>query len=379
MHHAPRVIISPGEAQPLLQRVELGDLRLPNRIVMAPLTRSRATNDGLVPTELYARYYAQRASAGLIVSEGTWISPSAIGWNDVPGLFTPEQISGWRRVTEAVHRAGGLIFAQLWHTGSVSHPVFFDGHPPLGPSPINPLVQAPTRQGRNDTVTPREMDLSDINSAVRDFAEAANNAMRAGFDGIQLQAGFQYLINQFLHTRTNQRTDQYGGSRENRARFLFEVLDAVSETVGAERVGVKTGPALSEEGMFVTTEETIPTSDYVIGRLNEYRLSHLLLMGAMADLSATPAAELAGDGMYLRYRHRYRGTLIANVGIDQQRGNRLIAENLADLVAFGRPFIANPDLPMRFARGADLVDPDRSRLYSGGPRGYVDYPAMETE
>jgi N-ethylmaleimide reductase len=362
------------ETQPLLRSYETGIYRLANRVVMAPLTRCRATNPELVPTELHVEYYAQRASAGLIITEGTWVSRDAVGWHDVPGLFTDAQVRAWSAVTEAVHRKGGVIFAQLWHTGSTSHPDFFAGTPPLAPSAVNPGLRSPTPSGNQPTVTPRAMTLDDIRTTIDDFAAAAANARRAGFDGVQLQAGFSYLISQFLNPRTNVRTDAYGGSIENRARLLFDVLDAVGERIDIETVGVKAGPAWAEHGEFVSTSDTLDTTEYVVDRLNEYPLAHWLLMGAMADLSDRPLSDLQGDGMFKYFRPRYRGTLIANVGMTRERGNRLVAEQLADLVAFGETFIANPDLPARFADHAPVAKPDRALHYTPGPHGYTDYP-----
>jgi N-ethylmaleimide reductase len=363
--------------QPLLRPYHMGEYQLANRVVMAPLTRCRATNPDLVPTELHARYYAQRASAGLILTEGSWVSRDAVGWHDVPGLFTDAQIRGWSAVTEDVHQAGGVIFAQLWHTGSSSHPDFFSGTAPLAPSAVNPGVRSPTPSGNKPTVVPRAMTKDDIRTTIADFAAAAENAMRAGFDGVQLQAGFNYLISQFLNPRTNVRTDAYGGSMENRARLLFDVLDAVGDRIGISRVGVKAGPAWSEHGEFVSSADTLATTEYVVDRLNEYPLAHWLLMGAMADLSGGPLSGLQGDGMFSHFRPRYRGTIIANVGMTRDRGNRLIEEGLADLVAFGETFIANPDLPARFVALARIEKSDRALHYTPGPHGYTDYPRYE--
>jgi N-ethylmaleimide reductase len=362
------------ETQPLLQPYRMGEYQLASRIVMAPLTRCRATNPDLAPTELHTQYYSQRASAGLIITEGTWISRDAIGWHDIPGLFTEAQVRGWSAVTDAVHREGGVIFAQLWHAGSTSHPDFFGGTPPLAPSAVNPGLRSPTPSGNQPTVTPRAMTQDDIRATINDYATAAANAARAGFDGVQLQAGFSYLISQFLNPRTNVRTDAYGGSIENRARLLFEVLDAVGERIGIERVGIKAGPAWAEHGEFVSTADTLATSEYVVDRLNDYPLAHWLLMGAMADLSGGPLSGLQGDGMFDYFRPRYRGTLIANVGMTRERGNHLIADGLADLVAFGQQFIANPDLPERFAARVPIARSDRSLHYTPGPHGYTDYP-----
>jgi N-ethylmaleimide reductase len=364
---------------PLLRPIRLGDLDLPNRVVMAPLTRMRAANAELAPTHLHADYYAQRASAGLIVSEGVFVSPEAVGWADVPGLWSEAQVRGWSVVTEAVHHAGGRIVAQLWHTGSLGHPDFAAGQAPKSASAVNPLQQSVTATGRKDTVVPRVMDKDDIRRTVADFGRAARNAIAAGFDGVQIQGGYHYLFNQFLNIRTNLRTDEYGGSVENRARFLFEVLETVADAVGAHRTGVKTGPTTSETGEFVSSDETLTTSEYVIGRLNEFDLSHLLLMGAMVDQSSTPLAALAGDGMFRHFRNLYRGNIIANVDIDRARGNRLIKDGLADMVAFGRPFIANPDLPARFALDAPLAKVDWRKVYGPTAEGYTDYPTLEAQ
>jgi N-ethylmaleimide reductase len=363
--------------QPLLRPYQMARYPLANRVVMAPLTRCRATNPDLVPTELHARYYAQRASAGLIITEGTWISRDAAGWHDVPGLFTDAQVRGWSVVTEAVHQHGGVIFTQLWHTGSTSHPDFFSGTPPLAPSAVNPGLRSPTPSGDQPTVTPRAMTRVDIRTTINDYATAAANAVRAGFDGVQLQAGFNYLISQFLNPRTNTRTDAYGGSIKNRARFLFEVLDAVGDRIDIGRVGVKAGPAWAERGEFVSTADTLATTEYVVERLNDYPLAHWLLMAAMADLNGGPLSDLQGDGMFSYFRPRYRGTLIANVGMTRERGNHLIANGLADLAAFGETFIANPDLPARFAALAPIARSDRALHYTPGPHGYTDYPPYQ--
>ncbi|HEY6577288.1 MAG TPA: alkene reductase [Mycobacterium sp.] len=364
----------PGQA--LLTPYRMGDLDLSNRVVMAPLTRCRATDADLAPTELHAEYYAQRASAGLIVTEGIWVSRDAIGWRDVPGLFTDEQVRAWSAVTDAVHRLGGVLFAQLWHAGSISHPDFFGGIAPLAPSAINPEMRAPTPTGSKPTTTPRAMTKHDIASTVGDFATAAANAMRAGFDGVQLQAGYSYLISQFLNPATNHRTDAYGGTIANRARMLFDVLDAVGARIDIGRVGVKTGPAWAESGRFRSTDDTLATAEYVADRLDDYPISHWMLMGAMADLTDTPLHALGGDNMFLHFRPRFHGTLMANVDMTQTRGNRLLATNTVDLVAFGQAFIANPDLPERFGAGASLASPDHATYYTPGAQGYTDYPAL---
>ncbi|WP_423357749.1 alkene reductase [Dyella halodurans] len=343
---------------------------------MAPLTRMRATSSNQVPTKLQARYYAQRASAGLIIGECTAISPDGFGWADTPGLWSADQVRGWRVVTDAVHEAGGRIVAQLWHTGAMSHPDFFNGVPPMSASDINPEQQSVTPLGHKPTVTPRPMSKQDIRDTVRDYGRAARNAMEAGFDGVQLQANYLYLIAQFLARGTNKRTDEYGGSVENRARLLFESLESILREVDATRVGIKVGP-MHLSGPLAADEETLPTAEYVINRLNDYDLSHLLLMGTNTDVTGSPIEHLAGVAMFEHFRKLYRGTLIANVDMDARRAERLIATGLADLVAFGRPYIANPDLVERLAADASLNDVDWSTVYASGPNGYVDYPALE--
>jgi N-ethylmaleimide reductase len=358
----------------LLTSHVMAGLQLPNRVVMAPLTRSRATNPELAPTALHVKYYAQRASAGLIITEGVWVSRDAVGWHDVPGLFTDTQVKAWSAVTEAVHAAGGRIFAQLWHSGSSSHPDFFSGTPPLAPSAVDPGLRSHTLSGLRPTVVPRAMTRADIAATVADYAQAAANAVHAGFDGVQLQAGFSYLISQFLNPATNLRADEYGGSVQNRARLLFDILDAVGERIALNRVGVKAGPAWAEHGAFRSNQDTLDTSDYVISRLNDYPISHLLLMTAMADLSGRPLEKLQGRGTYEHFRPLFNGTLIANVAITPEEGNTLVGGDLVDLVALGQPFIANPDLPARLATGVTLSAPDPATFYTPGPVGYTDYP-----
>ncbi len=361
--------------QPLFTPVQMGKLQLPNRIIMAPLTRMRASNRGHVPSELHVEYYAQRASAGLIVGECTEISPDAYGWADTPGLWSPEQVRGWRAVTEAVHQGGGLIYAQLWHTGAMSHPEFFHGALPMSASAVNPEQESVTPSGRKPTVAPRPMSKNEIRRAVAEFGTAAKNAMEAGFDGVQIQANYLYLIAQFVNSATNLRQDEYGGSTVNRARFLFEITETVLEQVEPGRVGIKIGP-MHLSGPFAANADTLPDIEYVIKKLNDYDLAHLLLMGATTDFTGSPLEELAGDGMFQHFRPLYQGHLIANVEMTQDRGNRLIEAGLADSIAFGRPYIANPDLPMRFLTGANLNEVSWPTVYASGPKGYTDYPSL---
>ena len=355
----------------------LGDLQLKNRIVMAPLTRTRAENQGKVPNELMAEYYAQRAGAGLIITEGTFVSEQGQGWYGAPGVYNAEQAAGWKRVTDAVHSAGGLIFVQLWHQGSVSHrSLHDDGRLPLGPSAVNPEQLIHVKGGKIPSETPREMSLHDIKQAVKDFRHAAQVARDAGFDGVQIQGGFVYLFQQFLHEVTNRRTDQYGGPLENRARLLFEALEAVLEVWPSNRVGVKAGPMMSEHGAFRATDETLRTSEYVYRKMAGYKLSHMLLMRQMADLTGTPIEHMSGDAVVHHFRRLYTGTLILNVGINAQHGARLIAEGAGDLVAFGRDYIANPDLAERIRRDAPLNEPRPEYFYGSSATGYTDYPTL---
>jgi N-ethylmaleimide reductase len=358
--------------QPLFTSVRMGKLQLRNRIVMAPLTRMRAANSGHAPTALHAQYYAQRASAGLIIGECTEISPDAYGWADTPGLWSAEQVRGWRRVTDAVHKQGSLMYAQLWHTGAMSHPDFFEGALPMSASDVNPEQESVTPLGRKPTVAPRPMTKDEIRQTVADFGNAAKNAMEAGFDGVQIQANFLYLIAQFLNSATNLRNDEYGGSVVNRARFLFEITENVLERVDPGRVGIKIGP-MNLTGPFVANPDTLPGMEYVIKKLNDYDLAHLLLMGATTDFTGSPLEHLAGDGMFQHFRPLYNGHIIANVDMTQERGNRLIEAGWADSIAFGRAYIANPDLPERFLVDAPLNEVSWPTVYASGPEGYTDY------
>jgi N-ethylmaleimide reductase len=386
-----------SQPQPLFTPVQMGKLQLSNRIVMAPLTRMRAANPGHVPSELHVEYYAQRASAGLIIGECTEISPDAYGWADTPGLWSAEQVRGWRAVTEAVHQKGGLMYAQLWHTGAMSHPDFFDGALPMSASDVNPEQESVTPLGKKPTVVPRPMSKDEVRRTVAEFGTAAKNAVEAGFDGVQIQANYLYLIAQFLNSATNLRQDEYGGSTVNRARFLFEITETVLEQVEPGRVGIKIGPmnipsltpgyrprggtevgSVKISKPFAANADTLPDMEYVITRLNDYNLAHLLLMGATADFTGSPLEELAGDGMFQHFRPLYQGHLIANVEMTQERGNRLIEVGLADSIAFGRPYIANPDLPMRFLTGAQLNEVGWPTVYASGPKGYTDYPTLIT-
>jgi N-ethylmaleimide reductase len=361
---------------PLFTPHRMGDLDLPSRIVMAPLTRMRAGTEDHVPTELQAEYYAQRATAGLIITEGVAISPDGFGWANTPGLWTDAQIRGWCRVTDAVHAAGGRIVVQLWHTGAMSHPDLRNGSLPVSASDVDPEQRSVTPVGRVPTVAPQPMTRDDIRRTVADYARAARNAMIAGFDGMQIQANYLYLLAQFLNRATNRRIDEYGGEIEGRARILFEVVEAILAEVDPSKVGVKIGP-MHETGPFAANDETLPMAEYAIRELSGYGLSHLLMMGNTTDFTGTPLEKLMGDGMFQHFRPIFRGTLIANVDMTAERGNRLIVDGIADLVAFGRPYIANPDLVERLKTGAPLAEIDWSTVYAAGRHGYTDYPSIQ--
>lgn len=340
---------------------------------MAPMTRSRADNPGHVPTDLMAEYYTQRATAGLIISEGVYVSREAAGYINVPGIYTPEQVAGWQKVTSAVHAHGGNIFVQLWHVGRMSHPDLLGGQLPLSASALNPHAQVFTPSGMKDTVAPAEMTVAQIKQTVQDFVQGAKNAFAAGFDGLEIHSSNGYLFHQFFNGTSNHRTDEYGGSIENRARFFFEVLDALQAAgVDLGRVGARLNPSL--DGLFGMTldAETIPTFDYIVGRLNDYGLAYLHLSEPFTDVSNNPFAE---PHIARRYRPLYRGTLIINGGFDQEKGNKVIADGDADLVAFGTLYISNPDLVERFAQHLPLAKGDKNTFYTPGPKGYTDYPA----
>ena len=348
------------------------NIDLKNRVVMAPMTRSRADNEGKVPTdELHGLYYEQRASAGLIITEGSQVSERAVGYINTPGIYTDAQVKGWKNVTKRVHDKGGKIFIQLWHVGRMSHPDFHNGELPLSASAINPNAQSYTPEGFKDTVTPKEMTIEDIKTTIEDFKNAAANAVKAGFDGVEIHSSNGYLFQQFFNGTSNKRTDDYGGSIENRARFFFEVLDAMKEVIPQEKIGVRFNPSL--HGIFGMTmdEETIPTFEYIIKKLNDYNLAYVHLSEPFTDVSDIPYAvtEIAKH-----FRPLYNGTLMINSEFDQEKGNKIIEDGFADLVAYGKPFISNPDLVERFENHLDLANWDQDTFYVPGAKGYTDYP-----
>jgi N-ethylmaleimide reductase len=348
------------------------NITLKNRIVMAPMTRSRADNEGNVPTdELHGLYYEQRASAGLIITEGAQVSKQAVGYIYTAGIYSDEQVAGWKRVTKRVHDAGGKIFIQLWHVGRMSHPDFHNGELPLSASALNPEAKSFTPEGFKDTVTPKEMTIEDIKKTVQDFKNAAANAVKAGFDGVEIHSSNGYLFHQFFNGSSNKRTDAYGGSTENKARFFFEVLDAMKEVIPQEKIGARFNPSLN--GLFGMTmdEDTIPTFEYIIKKLNDYNLAYIHLSEPFTDVSEIPYAvsEIAKH-----FRPLYNGTLMINTSFDKEKGNKIIEDGLADLVAYGKPFISNPDLVERFENNLELADWDQDTFYTTGAKGYTDYP-----
>jgi N-ethylmaleimide reductase len=365
------------QQEPLFTEFKLGELQLKNRIVMASLTRGRADNADLAPTELHAQYYAQRASAGLIITESTWVSRNAIGFVNLPGIYSREQIVGWKMVTNAVHTKGGKIFLQIAHSGAVSHPDFFNGRLPLGPSAINPQEKSFTAKGFKDTVTPVAYTTLEIKATVDEFRQAARNAREAGFDGVEIHAQVFTLIPQFLSPATNQRTDEYGGSTENRARIFFEILDAVRTVFDNKRIGIKFTPALFNSGIIKPDSTTLQTYAYILEKLGGYDLGYLHLVGPAVELAGTVLDQVKAD-YFGHFRQLYKGTIMANLGFGHASGNEILAKGNADLVSLGTPFIANPDLVERFQRDIALAVPDAGTFYSGGATGYTDYPVATT-
>ena len=355
----------------LFEPVQLGPCRLRNRIVMAPLTRSRATAAG-VPTALMAEYYGQRASAGLIVAEGTNISPQARGYAWTPGLYTPEQVQAWRAVTASVHARGGHIFPQLWHVGRISHPALQPGGVlPVAPSAICPQATAFTEAGFVPCVTPHALTIDEIAGIVGDYRQAAVNALVAGFDGVEIHAANGYLIDQFLRDSTNQRTDAYGGTREKRARLLLEVVSAAVSACGAGRVGVRLSPLSPVNGAALDSDPAA-TYGFVVARLSQLGIAYIHVIEGVTQ----GAREVAGGFDLQTLRRAFSGCYMANNGYDLPLALEARRRRLADLISFGRLYIANPDLVERLRCGAPLSEPDRATFFGGGAAGYTDYPTL---
>ncbi|MGK7909514.1 MAG: alkene reductase [Synechococcus sp.] len=357
---------------PVLSPIQLGPYELPNRMVMAPLTRNRA-GEGNVPHTLNANYYRQRASAGLIITEASQISPQGVGYPRTPGIHSAEQVDGWKIVTDAVHEQGGHIFLQLWHVGRISHPSLQpNGQLPVAPSAIVPSTgQAMTYQGMQDFVVPRALELDELPEIVRDYRKAAENAAAAGFDGVEVHSANGYLLDQFLRDGSNKRSDRYGGSLENRTRLLLQVTQAVVDVWGGDRVGVRFSPG----GTFndALDSDPIVTFDYATAALNTFNLAYL-------HIKESDAADIRYGGQFIpagRYRNIFNGLVMTNGGYDKQKGNEAIASGKVDLVAYGQSFIANPDLPQRFQLDAPLNAPNPGTYYGGGAEGYTDYPTLD--
>lgn len=350
----------------LFDPIRIGDLELSNRVIMAPLTRARAVGGGRVPNDLMARYYAQRASAGLILSEATAVSPQGVGYADTPGIWSDEQVAGWRKVTDAVHAAGGRIFLQLWHVGRISDPIFLDGDLPVAPSAIAPAGHVSLVRPQRPYVTPRALDLDEIPGIVQAYRHGAENAKRAGFDGVEIHGANGYLLDQFLQDSTNKRTDVYGGSIENRARLLLEVTDACIDVWGADRVGVH----LSPRGQAHDIHDSNPgeTFGYVVRALDKRGVAFICVREPLQETRLVPELKAA-----------FRGVFIANDTLTKTTAQQLLDAGEADAVAFGKLFIANPDLPRRLQIDAPLNEPRPETFYQPGEAGYIDYPALETQ
>jgi N-ethylmaleimide reductase len=353
----------------LFSPVRLGALQLPNRLLMAPMTRNRAAA-GNVPTELNATYYAQRATAGLIITEATQVSPQGVGYPGTPGIHTGEQVAGWRLVTRAVHQAGGRIFLQLWHVGRISHPDLQpEGALPVAPSAVAPAGQAMTFTGPQPFVTPRALAAEEIPGVVAQFAAGARRARDAGFDGVEIHGANGYLPDQFLRSGSNTRTDLYGGSPANRARFLLEVTAAVCEAWGdSGRVGVRLSPTSAYNDM--RDDDPLATFSHAAAALGELGLAYLHVVEARPVADGQPYLTPA-------LRRAFGGPLVINGGLDRDSAEAALRNGEGDAASFAVKFLANPDLPRRFAAGAPLNLPDRATMYGGGAKGYTDYPVLD--
>lgn len=364
--------LNEASASDLFQPVMLGGLRLANRIVMAPLTRSRAGR-GDVPRELNAEYYAQRASAGLIITEATQISQQGKGYAFTPGIYSEDQVAGWRRVTDAVHARDGHVFCQLWHVGRISHPDLQQGGQlPVAPSAIRPGGQAFTETGFKPHVTPRALETDEIPGIVRDYAHAAECAKRAGFDGVEIHSANAYLLDQFIRDSTNHRTDRYGGPVANRIRIVLEVAEAVTSVWGGAQVGIRLSPITPSVGETPLDSDPMGTYGAAVEALNRFGLAYMHMIEGETQGSRQ---EIKGVS-FQRLRRMFNGLYMANNGYTREMALRARQENLADLICFGRPFIANPDLVERLRLDAPLAEASKATLYGGDASGYTDYPAL---
>ncbi|MGZ8546566.1 MAG: alkene reductase [Sulfuricurvum sp.] len=353
----------------LFSPIKIGNYNLKNRIFMAPMTRCRSLENN-VANAMMAHYYAQRASAGLIITEATQISTQGIGYPYTPGIHTSDQVQGWKKVTKAVHENGGTIFLQLWHVGRISHPAYHNGDLPIAPSAIKPAGSIYTYDGMKEFVAPRALTLDEIKIVVQEYVTGAKNAMKAGFDGVEIHGANGYLIDQFLRDGTNHRDDEYGGSVENRARFLFEIIEGITSAIGSDKTGVR----LSPSGTFNDMKDSDPEKhfSYICEKLNLFDLAYLHIIDALDGDIRHGANVVALTDL----RVVYKGILIANGAYDQERGNLAIKNGEADAIAFGTLFLANPDLPERFKENAELNAPDTNCFYTQDEKGYLDYPTI---
>jgi N-ethylmaleimide reductase len=373
-----------ASAELLFQPYRLGPLMLPHRIVMAPLTRSRARQPGNVPSSLNACYYAQRASAALIISEATQVSMQGQGYAWTPGIHSREQVEGWRLVTDSVHEAGGRIFLQLWHVGRISHPALQPDHMlPVAPSAVTPAGQAFIENERGEGqlvpfVRPRALQIEEMPYVVQQYARGARNALAAKFDGVEVHGANGYLIDQSISSSTNLRTDAYGGPVERRARFLIEVVEAVSAVWGPDRVGVRLSPLGQMNDISDSDPEA--TFGYIAETLSDFRFAYLHIVNPAAPaLEKGQPPDARAERMLALIRQKYRGTLIVAGGFDHDHAEQWLEESKADLIALGRKFLANPDLPERFKEHKPLNADDPSTYYGGGAKGYTDYPSLAQE
>jgi N-ethylmaleimide reductase len=380
VRHTPRAVSAP-DTEVLFQPYRLGPFKLPHRIVMAPLTRSRARQPGNVPSPLAACYYAQRASAALIVSEATQVSMQGQGYAWTPGIHSREQVEGWRQVTKAVHQANGLIFNQLWHVGRISHPALQpDNMLPVAPSAIIPDGKAFIENERGEGelvpfVRPRALTIEEIPYVVAQYVRAARNAQAADFDGVEIHAANGYLLDQFIETGTNRRTDTYGGPVENRTRLLFEIAEALTPVWGPDRIGVRLSPLGKMNDIHDDNPEA--TFGYTAERLSDYGLAYFHIVNpALEQMESGKEPDPQALGMVKLIRKNYKGTLIVAGGFQADSAARWLREGNADLIAFGRKFIANPDLPERLRIGAPFNVDDPTTYYGGGEKGYTDYPSL---
>lgn len=344
--------------------IKVGALDLPNRIIMAPLTRSRADGGARVPNALMAEYYVQRASAGLILSEATSVTPMGVGYADTPGIWSDEQVEGWKIVTDAVHKAGGRIYLQLWHVGRISDPVFLNGELPVAPSAIQPKGHVSLVRPKREYVTPRALATEEIAGIVAAYRKGAENARKAGFDGVEVHGANGYLLDQFLQSSTNLRTDEYGGSIENRARLMLEVTDACIDVWGADRVGMHLAPARDSHDM--GDANPVETFGYVARELGKRKIAFIFTREGQG-------ADMLGPMI----KKEFGGVWIANQQLSPEQAAELVANGTADAVSWGQLFISNPDLPQRLKQGAPLNEPNTDTFYAVGATGYTDYPALQ--